>query len=138
MSCAATARSSHVHREENADAHAQAQKDFVKLGEEITALDIDSSMANASPGGKDEYRHALGCYEAAEQRLKHADDEYQFQKAVYAIKAGRRHVHAANQLFNPPAQPNRREQELARLVELHRTGALSDDEFAKQESKLIN
>jgi hypothetical protein len=101
------ARSSHWRREENADVHAQAQKDFIKLGEEIVALDIDSSMPNASPAGKDEYRHAIGCHEAAERRLKHADDPYQFQKALYAIKAGLRHVRAADQLFNPPRDPTK-------------------------------
>jgi hypothetical protein len=99
------ARSSRWRHEANEDAHAQAQKDFIKLGEAIVALDIDSSLPNASPAGKDEYRHAIGCHEAAERRLKHPDDAYQFQKALYAIKAGLRHVHAAEQLFNPPPDP---------------------------------
>ncbi len=132
------ARSSHWDREKSADAHAKAQADFIKLGEEIAALDIDSSLANASPEGKDEYRHALGCYEKAEQRLKQADDDYQFQTAVWAIKAGRRHVLAAQQLFNP--QPGRKRQmdELTRLIKLHRSGALSDDEFAEREEKLLS
>lgn len=132
------ARVSHRHREESADAHAQAQKDFIKLGEEIAALDIDSSLANASPAGKDEYRHALGCYETAEKRLKQADDPYQFQKAVWAIKAGRRHVHAANELFNPPSGGSKDVDKLTQLVDRHRSGVLSDAEFAEQESKLID
>jgi putative oligomerization/nucleic acid binding protein len=133
-----SARSSHRRGEESADAHEQAHKDFIKLGEAITALDIDSSMPNASSAGSDEYRHAIGCYEAAERRLKHADDAYQFQKAVWAIKAGLRHVHAADQLFNPPHDPNKEIDDLARLAELHRSGALTDDEFAKQKAKLLN
>jgi hypothetical protein len=132
------AQLSHRHREESADAHAQAQNDFIKLGEAISALDIDSSLATASPQGKDEYRHAIGCYEAAERRLKHADDAYQFQKAVWAIKAGLRHCQAADQLFNPKHDLNKDINDLARLAELHRTGALTDAEFAEQKAKLIN
>lgn len=131
-------RASHLRHEKDADAHAQAHADFIKLGEEITRLDIDSSLANASPEGKDEYRHAIGCYEAAERRLKDADDPYQFQKAKWAIEAGLRHLHAADQLFNPTRDPNQEVDDLARLAQLHRRGALTDAEFAAQKSKLIN
>lgn len=95
-----SAHSAHIRREKSVDAQAKAQADFIKLGERITALDIASSIPNASPEGKDEYRHALGCYEKAERRLKQSDDEYQFQQAVYALKAGMRHVDAADRLFN--------------------------------------
>jgi hypothetical protein len=132
------ARSSHRLREQNADTHAQAQSNFIKLGEEIGALDIDSSLAHASAAGKDEYGHAVGCYAEAERRLKHADDEYQFQKAVNAINAGLRHVRAANQLFNPTRDPTQEVDALARLDALHRSGALTDAEFAEQKAKLIN
>ena len=115
----------------------KAHDDFIKLGEAISALDIDSSLATASPAGKDEYQHAIGCYEAAERRLKNADDAYQFQKAVWAIEAGLRHVQAADQLFNPPEDVNREVSDIARLAELHRSGALTDAEFAEQKAKLI-
>jgi hypothetical protein len=99
------ARSAHWQREEHVDEKAKAQADFTKLGERITALDIASSLATASPEGKDEYRHALGCYEKAERKLKQSDDAYQFQQAQYAIKAGLRHVQAADQLFNQTPDP---------------------------------
>jgi hypothetical protein len=137
-----TARSAHRHREESADTHAQAQKDLVTLGDAITALDIASSVANANPQGKDEYRHALGCYEAAERRLKQPDDSYQFQKALSAIKAGLRHVDAADKLFNPPNDVkhdvNDEVNDLSRLADLHRSGALTDAEFAAQKAKLLS
>jgi hypothetical protein len=132
-----SARTAHTHHEESEDAHAQAQKDFIKLGEAISALDIDSSLATASPAGKEEYRHALGCYEGAERRLKHPNDSYQFQKAQWAIKAGLRHVQAADQLFNPPKDPAKDVDDLERLADLHRRGALTDAEFAEQKAKLI-
>lgn len=132
------ARASHEHEEEHTDALAQAQKDLAKLGDEITRLDIDSSLANASPEGKDEYRHALGCYEAAERRLKDPDDDYQFKKAQWAIKAGLRHIAAADQLFNPTSDPGKEVDDLTRLADLHSRGALTDAEFAEQKAKLLN
>jgi hypothetical protein len=130
-------RTSHRRREQNADARAQVQSDFIKLGEAITALDIDSSLANASAAGKDEYGHAVGCYAEAERRLKHPDDDYQLQKAINAIKAGFRHLNAADALFNPKRDPHEEVDALARLAALHKSGALTDAEFAEQKAKLI-
>jgi hypothetical protein len=123
------------------DARAKAQTDLVKLGSEITRLDIDSSLANANPQGKDEYRHALGCYEAGEKRLKdaddHPDDDYRFKKAQWAIEAGLKHVEAADKLFNPSRNPAKDVDDLAKLAALHQSGALTDAEFAAQKAKLI-
>jgi hypothetical protein len=96
-------RASHRRKQEQADAHEQAQADFIKLGEAIEALDIDSSMPNASARGNDEYAKALDCHDQAERRLKEADDEYQFERAVAALKEGLEHVHAAGQLLDQPA-----------------------------------
>jgi hypothetical protein len=42
---------------------------------------------------------------------------------------------AADQLFNPPRELDKEVDELARLAELHRTGALTDTEFAKQKGE---
>jgi hypothetical protein len=96
-------RAAHRRKQEQADAHEQAQADFIKLGEAIEALDIDSAMPNASAHGKDEYAKALECREQAERRLKKADDEYQFERAVAALREGLEHVHAAGQLLDQPA-----------------------------------
>jgi len=127
--------------DKHADARTKAQTDLVKLGDEITRLDIDSSLANASPEGKDEYRHALGCYEAGERRLKdaddHPDDPYKFKQAVWAIEAGLRHIAAADKLFNPASDPAKDVDELTKLAALHQRGALTDAEFAEQKAKLI-
>jgi hypothetical protein len=98
-------RASHRRKQEQADAHEQAQADFVKLGEAIEALDIDSSMPNASARGKDEYAKALDCHDQAERRLKQADDDYQFERALAALKEGLEHVQAASQLLNQPDAP---------------------------------
>lgn len=131
-------KAAHVRREESEDVHKQAHADFIKLGEAIGALDIDSSLATASAQGKDEYGHAVGCYAEAERRLKHEDDDYQFQKALNAIKAGFRHLNAADQLFNPTHDPRQVVDQLSKLAELHRRGTLTDAEFAEQKAKLIN
>jgi hypothetical protein len=93
-------RASHRHKEEQADLHAQVQADFIKLGDAIQALDIDSSMPNASSHGKDEYAKALDCYQQAERRLKQSRDEYQFERATAAVKEGLQHVNAAERLLN--------------------------------------
>lgn len=98
-------RASHRRKQEQADAHEQAQADFIKLGEAIEALDIDSSMPNASARGKAEYAKALDCRDQAERRLKKADDEYQFERALAALKEGLEHVQAAGQLLNQPDAP---------------------------------
>jgi hypothetical protein len=134
---------SHWHKEQAADAHTHANSDFVKLGEAIEALDIDSSMPNASAAGKDEYSHAIGCYAEAERQLKQADDPYHFDRALAAIKAGHRHVQAADQLFNPAKQgaPSLDEtalvDRLEKLTTLHDSGALTDAEFSAQKHKLL-
>jgi hypothetical protein len=96
-------RAAHRRDEERQDLKDQTHSDFGKLGDAIGALDIDSSMPNASTRGKDEYAAAIECYQDAERRLRTPDDEYQFERAVDAIKRGLAHVHAADQLFNPPS-----------------------------------
>jgi hypothetical protein len=95
-------RAAHRRGEERQDLKDQTQSDFSKLGDAIGALDIDSSMPNASARGKDEYAAAIDCYQDAERRLKTPDDDYQFERAVQAITRGLAHVHAADELFNPP------------------------------------
>jgi hypothetical protein len=94
-------RASHWRREEASDAREQAQSDFVKLGDQIEALDIDTQMAGADPAAKDRYAKALDCYQEAERRLRQAGDEYQFEHAVEAIRRGLEYIREADQLFNP-------------------------------------
>jgi hypothetical protein len=134
---------SHWHKEQAADVHAHANSDFVKLGEAIEALDIDSSMPHASAAGKDEYGHAIGCYAEAERQLKQADDPYHFDRALAAIKAGHRHVQAADQLFNPGGHGATSRDEkvvverLEKLTKLHDSGALTDEEFSEEKRKVL-
>ena len=87
--------------EERADTFDQAQADFVKLGEEIEALDIDTSMPGADPAGKAEYAQALEAHDEAERRLAKAkDDDYQLSKAISVITNGREHLRRAGEIFN--------------------------------------
>jgi hypothetical protein len=101
-----TLRSMRRRREERADARQQASADFGKLAEKIDALDIDSSMPSASTAGKDEYAKALDCYQEAERRLRQPGNDYQFERALDAIKHGLEHVHNAERLFNPTTTPS--------------------------------
>jgi hypothetical protein len=94
-------RVSHRRREQSADARAQANKDLAKLADQISALDIDSSMPGASEAGKDAYSQALDCYQDAEKRLGQSGDDYQFEQAVASIKRGLGLVGKADRLFNP-------------------------------------
>jgi hypothetical protein len=100
-SARASAKRARWRHEERADTFEQAQADFVKLGEEIEALDIDTSMPGADPGGKAEYARALDAHDEAEQRLAKAkDDDYQLSKAIAVISSGREHLRRAGEIFN--------------------------------------
>jgi hypothetical protein len=92
-------RASRRRKEIAAEAHRQAQADLVSLGEDIAALDIDSSMPNASAHGNAEYGKAIECYQDAERRLANARESYQFERAVDALRRGHEHVQAAAELF---------------------------------------
>ena len=140
-------RAAHYRKEQTADVHAQAQADFVKLGEDIGALDIDSSMPAASAEGKDEYAKAIECYQDAERRLHDPDDDYQFQRAQQALREGAEHVQNAGRLFTSPhatataTAPSAVDggvvDRLSKLAALHEQGALTDAEFAQEKRKLL-
>jgi hypothetical protein len=132
-------RAAHWRKERDADVHAQAQDDLVKLGDDIGALDIDSSMPNANPQAKDEYAKALDCYQDAEQRLGRADDDYQFAQAQEALRRGAQHIQAAQQLFSaaPPAVSAGVLDQISKLATLHEQGALTDAEFTAEKQKLL-
>ncbi len=146
-------RASHWRKEQTADERAQAQADFVKLGDDIGALDIDSSMPNANPQAKEEYSRALDCHQDAEQRLKRADDAYQFAKAQEALARGAQHIQAAQQLFSAAPTPAAAVvaapagataadttgvvDRISKLAALHKEGALTDAEFTEEKRKLL-
>lgn len=131
-------RVAHYRKEESADVHAQAQADFVKLGDDIGALDIDTSMPHASQQGKDEYARALDCYQDAEQRLKHADDAYQFERAQDALLRGAQHIKSAEQLLSAaPAVDDGLVDRISKLAALRQQGAITDAEFAAEKHKLL-
>ena len=105
-------------------------------------------MPNANPQAKDEYAKALDCYQDAEQRLKRADDAYQFAKAQEALSRGAEHIRAAQQLFSaaPAATATATAtaadtagvvDRISKLAALHQQGALTDAEFAAEKHKLL-
>ena len=132
-------RAAHWRKEQEADIHTQAQADFVKLGDDIGALDIDSSMPNANTEAKAEYAKALDCYQDAEQRLKRSDDAYQFAQAQDALRRGAEHIATAQQLFSAAPAPvsTGTLDQISKLADLHEQGALTDAEFAEEKHKLL-
>jgi hypothetical protein len=138
-----TRRASHRRREEHADATAKLHSDFIKLGDRIRDLDIDSSMPNASPEGKAEYTKGLDCYQGAERRMKNLGDAYEFEKTGKVVASGLKHMANAERLFSESGKardvlPAEVIDQLTKLAALHRSGALTDAEFAAQKQKLLS
>lgn len=132
-----------LRKRERAEVHDKANADLTKLGEKISDLDIDQQMPNADPGGKAEYAKALDCYQGAERRLKQENDPREFDKALQVIAAGLKHIDEAERLFDNhgrardllPAEVVTR---LTKLAALHKSGALTDEEFTAEKQKLLS
>lgn len=138
-----SSKDAHRRKEQDAENRAKVRADFAKLGEQISDLDIDSSMPNASPEGKAEYAQAIDCYQDADKRLKQSGDDFQWDKAVQAVKDGLQHVGNADRLFTSAGKahdmlsPGVIDQ-LTKLGSLHESGALTDAEFAAEKQKLLS
>jgi Short C-terminal domain len=136
-------RSAEARKREREEIHAKAEADLTKLGERISDLDIDQQMPNADPAGKAAYVKALDCYQGGERRLKQENDPYEFDKAIQVIAAGLKHIDEAEELFNNhgrardllPADVISR---LTKLAALHKSGALTDEEFSAEKHKLLS
>jgi hypothetical protein len=129
----------HVHD----DAHAKAREDLTKLGDRIRDMDIDSSMPKADPDGKAAYAQALDCYQDAEKRLTHENDSYEFDHALKAIADGLADLDTAERLFDAGGRakellPAEVIDRLTKLAKLHRSGALTDEEFATEKKKILS
>jgi hypothetical protein len=136
-------KSASLRKRERDEVHDKANADLTKLGEKISDLDIDQQMPNADPGGKAEYAKALDCYQGGERRLKQENDPREFDKALQVIAAGLKHIDEAEKLFDNhgrardllPAEVVTR---LTKLAALHKSGALTDEEFAAEKQKLLS
>ncbi len=60
-----------------------AMDDLVALGDDLRALDLDVEMPGADPAAKEDYVHALGCYEHA----SHSIDETRRPEDLEAVTA---------------------------------------------------
>ena len=123
-------RAAHLRDEQSVNLHRQAQADLARLGEDITALDIDSLIPIASAAAKDAYARAVVCYRDAQQRLRQRDDAYQFEHAQESLRRGALHMRAAERLCDGA------DAALAKLTKLHEQGALTDVEFGQEKRKL--
>ena len=83
-----------------------ARDDLIGLGDEIRALDVDSSMPNASPEGKQHYNQAVEIYQSADQGFGRARRAEDLRPISEELARGRYEMQAAQALFDgkePPA-----------------------------------
>lgn len=74
-----------------------AADELVTLGDEIRALDLDTSMPSASRAALAEYEQALARYDQANELLSGEPTAYRVEQARAAIAAGRRHLATARE-----------------------------------------
>lgn len=82
-----------------ADARAEGFDRLVALGDEIRALDLDTSLPNADPVGKVAYEAALGAYERADRALARATTPARMAKAEALLNEGRSQIEVAKARF---------------------------------------
>ncbi|MEA3033177.1 MAG: hypothetical protein QOH86_1193 [Sphingomonadales bacterium] len=85
-----------------------ARDDLIALGDEIRALDVDSSMPNASPDGKQHYNQAVEIYQSAEQAFDRARRAEDLRPVSEELERGRYEMQAAQALFEGKEAPVRR------------------------------
>ena len=85
---------------------ASARDELVALGDDITALDLDVEMPNASRQGREEYERALMLYERASRALGDKEpSEVQLYEAQRAIEEGRARIAAAREALAAGGAP---------------------------------
>lgn len=89
------------------DARVTAREDLVALGDDVRALDIDSSMPGADPVALAEYEAALRAYERADKELSGAETPRTLRRARAALDEGRRRIDAARARFGTMTAPAR-------------------------------
>jgi hypothetical protein len=85
-----------------------ARDDLIALGDEIRALDVDSSMPNASPEGKQHYNQAVEIYQSAEQGFDGVRRAEDLRPISEELERGRYEMQAAQALFDGKEAPVRR------------------------------
>jgi MYXO-CTERM domain-containing protein len=74
---------------ELAEVKREAQNDLLALAEDIRALDLDVQMPDADPRVKEDYAHAVACYERADQALDRARTPDDMEAVSRALEEGR-------------------------------------------------
>jgi hypothetical protein len=95
-------------RRELAEVKHVARDDLIALGDEIRALDVDSSMPNASPDAKQHYNQAVEIYQSAEQGFDRARRTEDLRPISEELERGRYEMQAAQALFEGKEAPVRR------------------------------
>ena len=66
-----------------------AMDDLVALGNDLRALDLDVEMPDADPAAKEDYVHALGCYERASRSIDDARRPEDLEAVTSQLEEGR-------------------------------------------------
>ena len=85
-----------------------AMDDLVALGNDLRALDLDVEMPDADPAAKDDYVHALGCYERASQSIDDARRPEDMEAVTSQLEEGRWAMASAKSRLAGLPPPERR------------------------------
>jgi hypothetical protein len=89
------------HGRQRAKALRSARKELAKLGEEITALDLDTSMPGANATAMQAYEAGVTAYDEAEQLIGHGEPDLDaIREAGMTIARGRGHLSSARAAFD--------------------------------------
>jgi hypothetical protein len=87
------------------DQRERVRNALIALGEDIGALDVDSSMPNADPAALADYEAAVSAYDTANAELERADSPSRLAAASAALSEGRRRIDSAKLRFGRAPAP---------------------------------
>ncbi|MDQ3784739.1 MAG: hypothetical protein M3360_07680 [Actinomycetota bacterium] len=85
-----------------------AMDDLVALGSDLRALDLDVEMPDADPAAKEDYVHALGCYERASRSIDEARRPEDMEAVTSQLEEGRWAMASAKARLGGLPPPERR------------------------------
>ncbi|MDQ3752360.1 MAG: hypothetical protein M3333_05670, partial [Actinomycetota bacterium] len=85
-----------------------AMDDLVALGTDLRTLDLDVEMPDADPAAKDDYVHALGCYEKASQSIDDTRRPEDLEAVSAELEEGRWAMTSAKARLKGLPPPERR------------------------------
>jgi hypothetical protein len=85
-----------------------ARDDLIALGDDIRALDLDMEMPGVLPAAKEDYDHAVGAYDRADQAWRLAERPQDLEKVGAELEEGRWAMTSARHRLDGKEPPERR------------------------------